>query len=154
MSLFRFLQLCALAAIFAGCKSMAGRHTPTLQPTEPGAGAPESVASDHGQQLTREPIEQPKSVVGTVSYEEETLPSSTTQSTVAEQTELSLPWLIEAVQARNPSLQAMAAVWEAAAARYPQAVSLEDPMFMAMAAPASFGSDEVESAYALQLNQK
>jgi outer membrane protein TolC len=72
----------------------------------------------------------------------------------AGQAELSLTDLIEQVQVRNPTLEAMAAAWRAAAQRYPQVVSLEDPTFLAMAAPASFDSDQVESAYALQLNQK
>ena len=44
--------------------------------------------------------------------------------------------------------------WQAMAQRYPQAVSLDDPMFMAMTAPASFGSNQVESAYILQGSQK
>jgi outer membrane protein TolC len=68
--------------------------------------------------------------------------------------ELSLFQLVEEVESRNPSLQAMVAAWQAAAQRFPQVVSLEDPTFMAMAAPASFESDQVEGAYALQLNQK
>jgi hypothetical protein len=63
--------------------------------------------------------------------------------------ELSLARLVEEVQARNPSVQAMVAAWRSAAHRYPQAVALEDPMFMAMTAPASFGSRDVESAYVL-----
>ena len=70
------------------------------------------------------------------------------------QAELSLPELIIQVQNRNPSLQAMAASWQAAAQRYPQVVSLDDPTFSAMAAPASFGSNDVESAYAFQAGQK
>ena len=48
----------------------------------------------------------------------------------------------------------MVYAWQAMAQRYPQAVSLDDPMFMAMAAPASFGSNQVSSAYILQGSQK
>ena len=65
-----------------------------------------------------------------------------------------LPNLIDEVQNRNPSLEAMAAAWQAAAQRYLQAVSLEDPMFSVTTAPASFGSDDVESAYATEQGQK
>ncbi|MCI0335255.1 MAG: TolC family protein [Planctomycetes bacterium] len=65
-----------------------------------------------------------------------------------------MPRLIEEVQTRNPSLQAMVAAWQAAAQRYPQAISLDDPMFMAMAAPASFDSPDVEAGYVLQGSQK
>ena len=68
--------------------------------------------------------------------------------------QLSPDRLIAEVEARNPSLQAMAYAWRAAAQRYPQAVSLDDPMFMTMMAPASFGSNQVESAYILQGSQK
>ena len=68
--------------------------------------------------------------------------------------ELSLARLIDEVRARNPSLQAMAAAWQSAAQRFPQAISLEDPMFMAMVAPASFDSDLVDPGYTLQGSQK
>jgi cobalt-zinc-cadmium efflux system outer membrane protein len=68
--------------------------------------------------------------------------------------ELSLPELVREVESRNPSVQAMMYAWQAMAQRYPQAVSLDDPMFMAMVAPASFGSNQVESAYVLQGTQK
>src|SRR5947209_2157072 len=36
--------------------------------------------------------------------------------------------LVAEVLRRNPSLEAMVAAWQVAASRYPQAVSLEDPM--------------------------
>jgi len=146
MSLFRLLQLCALLAIVVGCKSIAARRAAVEQAAVPSPALP-TTAAVHG-------CDQPACVIGKVSYEQEVLPSSVSPSSAPDQGELSLPWLMQEVQTRNPSLQAMAAAWQAAAARYPQAISLEDPMFMAMAAPASFGSNEVESAYALQLNQK
>ena len=68
--------------------------------------------------------------------------------------ELSLADLTREVEARNPSLQAMIYAWRAMAERYPQAVALDDPMFMTMMAPASFGSNQVESAYVLSGTQK
>ena len=70
------------------------------------------------------------------------------------QDELSLPELMREVEARNPSVQAMAYAWRAAAQRYPQAVSLDDPMFMTMVAPASFGSNQVQPGYILSGSQK
>jgi outer membrane protein, heavy metal efflux system len=76
-----------------------------------------------------------------------------TAATSAE-AELSLARLIEEVQAQNPSVQAMAAAWQSAAQRFPQAISLDDPMFMAMMAPASFDSNLVEPGYTLQGSQK
>jgi outer membrane protein TolC len=45
------------------------------------------------------------------------------------QRELSLEQLIVDVQSRNPSLHAAVEAWRAAAERYPQVVSLDDPMF-------------------------
>lgn len=68
--------------------------------------------------------------------------------------ELSLESLIAEVQAVHPSVAAMHAAWQAAAHRYPQVVSLEDPMFGTTLAPASLGSRDVESAYALEVSQK
>jgi cobalt-zinc-cadmium efflux system outer membrane protein len=67
---------------------------------------------------------------------------------------LSREWLQAEVEARNPSLEAMVAAWQAAARRYPQQIALDDPMLMGMIAPESGGSDVTETAYALQLNQK
>jgi outer membrane protein TolC len=70
------------------------------------------------------------------------------------QNELQLPQLIDDVLARNPSLWAMTAAWQAAAQRYPQVVSLDDPMFGWALGPGSWGSDEVNSAYMLEASQK
>jgi outer membrane protein TolC len=67
---------------------------------------------------------------------------------------LSREWLQAEVEARNPSLEAMIAAWQAAAQLYPQRVALDDPMLMGMIAPESAGSSVTETAYAFQLNQK
>lgn len=56
------------------------------------------------------------------------------------QTELSLDRLTTEVQARNPSLQAVSEAWRAAAERYPQVVSLNDPMFNYMISPGGVGT--------------
>src|SRR5262245_7696603 len=45
---------------------------------------------------------------------------------------LSIDALVEQVLARNPSLAQMTAAYEAASARNPQAISLDDPMFGTM----------------------
>src|SRR5262249_48376584 len=62
--------------------------------------------------------------------------------------------LVEQVLARNPSLAQMIAAWQAAAARYPQVTSLEDPMLGAKLGPGSFGSNTVDFAYTVELAQK
>ena len=69
--------------------------------------------------------------------------------------DLDLQELIELVYQRNPSLQAMYSAWEAAAARYPQEVSLDDPMFDVMLAPASFSSgSNVPESWSMEASQK
>ncbi|HEV3236559.1 MAG TPA: TolC family protein [Gemmataceae bacterium] len=68
--------------------------------------------------------------------------------------ELSESLLIDQVLSRNPSLVQMTAAWEAAASRYPQAVSLEDPMFGFTASPSSINSNSVEFGYRLEVSQK
>lgn len=67
---------------------------------------------------------------------------------------LSREWLQAEVEARNPSLEAMIAGWQAAAQLYPQRIALDDPMLMGMIAPQSAGSAVTETGYAFQLNQK
>jgi cobalt-zinc-cadmium efflux system outer membrane protein len=73
---------------------------------------------------------------------------------LSSESELTLAQLVQEVLARNPSLEAMVAAWRAAEQRYPQVTSLDDPSFMAMMAPASVNSPDVETAYALQASQK
>lgn len=142
MSLVRLAQLCALSCFaLSGCQS-----APWGRIDVP----PRAVASEQAKERETAVIEQP---VTNVSFDEP-LPDNQGETLPLVCDELSLDWLIQEVQQRNPSLQAMIAAWQAASARYPQAVSLDDPMFMAMAAPASFGSSEVESAYVLQGSQK
>ncbi|MBA3484205.1 MAG: TolC family protein [Pirellulales bacterium] len=62
--------------------------------------------------------------------------------------------LVEEVVARNPDVRSAVAAWRAAAARYPQEVALDDPMFGTMLGPASWDSADVDSAYALEASQK
>ncbi len=71
------------------------------------------------------------------------LPDPWIDDPLADRGELFLPALVEGVLARNRSLQATVAGWRAASERYPQAVSLEDPMFLGLIAPASFNSPDV-----------
>ncbi len=68
--------------------------------------------------------------------------------------ELSVEALVQQVLARNPSLAQMVAAWRAAAARYPQVTSLDDPMFGTTLGPGSFGSNKVDFAYRLEISQK
>lgn len=63
--------------------------------------------------------------------------------------------LIAAVHARNPSLQAARAAWHEASQRFPQEISLQDPMLQSMIAPATLTSNSsVQSSYYLGLAQQ
>jgi cobalt-zinc-cadmium efflux system outer membrane protein len=68
--------------------------------------------------------------------------------------ELDVESLVQQVLARNRSLAQMVAASQAAAARYPQVTSLEDPMFGTTIAPGSIGSRDVEFGYRLEISQK
>ena len=147
MSLVRIAQLCAfLAALSVGC-----RATPTRVATLRVSSHATAIRAGSAN------LDTAPTPVNSAAFEQELptpeealeLPSGT-----IEEMELSLPVLVEEVRNRNPSLQAMAAAWQAAAQRYPQAISLEDPMFMAMMAPDAFDSAEVDNGYALQASQK
>jgi outer membrane protein TolC len=61
--------------------------------------------------------------------------------------------LVTHVLERNPDLEAARATWQAALARYPQEVSLEDPTFGYGVRPRSFSSDEVNPAQDFELSQ-
>jgi outer membrane protein TolC len=62
--------------------------------------------------------------------------------------------LVAEVLARHPDIRSAAAAWRAAAARYPQEVSLDDPMFGYMLGPGSWGNDTVDNAYTVEVSQK
>jgi outer membrane protein TolC len=66
---------------------------------------------------------------------------------------LAVDRLVAEVQACNPSLQAASAAWRAAANRYPQAVSLDDPMFTYMISPNGVGQDN-GGGWMVQASQK
>jgi outer membrane protein TolC len=68
--------------------------------------------------------------------------------------ELTEEVLVQQVLSRNPTLAQMQAAWQAATAKIPQVSSPEDPMLMGVLAPASFGSNQVEPGYRIELSQK
>lgn len=73
---------------------------------------------------------------------------------VAETATFDLATYVYEVLSRNRSLHAAIAAWRAAAEKYPQAVALDDPMFLAMTAPASLSGSNVAPAYILGASQK
>lgn len=149
---WQYLTLAALA-VLAGCASPGSRNQPTSV-----AKDSKSTPPPFARIAEARPQCPATTAASQVSYE---VPNATDQSrpTAPEpaapsvyhsddpcdpfdgQAELSLEQLVAEVQARNPSLQAAGAAWRAAAARYPQAVSLDDPMFATMIGPRGVGTD-------------
>lgn len=72
----------------------------------------------------------------------------------ANQPQLDPEALVAAVRYRNPSLAAMAAAWRAAAEKYPQAVSLDDPQLSTAMGPGTFGDPTHDVAWMVQGSQK
>jgi len=66
---------------------------------------------------------------------------------------LDLEYVLGRVLERNPSIAASRASWAEARAHARQAGALEDPMLDVMAAPRSFGSSSVSSAYRIGIAQ-
>jgi cobalt-zinc-cadmium efflux system outer membrane protein len=142
MSLIRTAQLCAVLLISAaGCQLVPPKQSVSLLPAPVSESATTEVAA-----------------VSPVSYEE----AGTTECVAAResddpftgQAELELSSLIDEVLARNPSLQVAIAAWREAAQRYPQVVSLDDPMFGTMLAPDAWGDEMLEGGYMLEASQK
>ncbi len=82
---------------------------------------------------------------------QQTPPPVATDLAVA--SELSADALVVQVLTRNPSLAQMVAAADAAEARYPQAVSLEDPMLGAAGSPRIFDHTD-DGGYRFELSQK
>ncbi|MDB5309221.1 MAG: Heavy metal efflux outer membrane protein CzcC family [Gemmataceae bacterium] len=68
--------------------------------------------------------------------------------------ELTPDAVVRAVLDRNPTLDEMRAAAEAAAARYPQSTSLDDPVVSFNTAPVSAGSRDADYATRVELSQK
>ncbi len=77
-----------------------------------------------------------------------------TEDTFVHVTTLERPVLLREVLNRNPSIHSAQQAWRAALARYPQVVSLDDPMLGYGLAPLSFGSNSVDDAHKVDLSQK
>lgn len=146
----------ALMATLAGCSARPDRSavaTPTLAPHD----TPAAPASEVARPVAYEtPIATPASRQAIANPNPLSEPGGNMvfgPGQGIEGNELSLDRLLAEVEARNPSLQAAVAAWNAASQRYPQAVSLDDPMFLYMIAPTS-GLGGVNGGWAVQASQK
>ncbi len=124
-----------------------------------GPNAPVSVAIDRGPQ----PIQRPsipaapsQSVVLPAAFEQPQAPACplVKDDPLSGPQELDPDRLVAEVLRRNPSLEAMVSAWQAAAARYPQAVSLEDPMLSLAIGPGTFGDPNHDVAWMVEGSQK
>lgn len=152
----RCVSACWLMLALVGCRS-ATHHvgtSPAPRVPRPEVARREAIASP----TTTQPELTPAQPIVAAAYEEDAQqqipPVPAVDPPLDTVEELSLERLIAEVQAVYPSVEAMYAAWQAAAQRYPQVISLDDPMFGATFAPASFGSRQVESAYTLEASQK
>lgn len=149
----RCFSACGLMLALVGCRTATHQvgTSPTPRVPRPVIARREVIASASPSQSM------PANSIVTAAYEEdapEPPPAPAVDPPLDSVEELSLERLIAEVQTVHPSLEAMYAAWQAASAKYPQVISLDDPMFGATFAPASFGSRDVESAYALEASQK
>jgi outer membrane protein, heavy metal efflux system len=126
-----------LMALLLGCASPPGRKEAALHPPAPALPVAEMV---------RQPA---APLASQVSYQAPAGPRSPVSPRLdfdgdpfQGQAELSVEQVVAEVHARNPSLQAATAAWRAAAQRYPQVVSLDDPMFGFMVSPSGVGRME------------
>lgn len=137
----------ALAALLmaAGCQSAPPQNRRTVEPSQ--AISTPAPTIDERATSRRE--------VRSVSYQEPLPPPDTAAlDPIDRGQQLAQEQLVAEVLARNPSIEAMVAAWRAAAQRYPQAVSLEDPMFGTLLAPGAWGSEELEGGYMLDASQQ
>ena len=140
----RWLSFAALlGGMVIGCASPGGHVSPPASTTV--SPAPAATTGAEVETSIR-----PVPDVRRVSYDSEPSPA-TADDPFGQATELPLDQLVAEVQRRNPSLQAVSEAWRAAAQRYPQVVSLEDPMFDWMIAPRGVGP---EGGWMIEASQK
>jgi outer membrane protein TolC len=82
------------------------------------------------------------------------LPPTVLDAQIPEDQPLSEPVLVRAALERHPSLDEMRAAVTAAAARVPQAASLDDPMVGVWTSPGSYWSPNVNPAARIEISQK
>lgn len=126
-----------LAAFMMGCA-----HSPPYSPPSP----PPRETSETAGSIRQASYEQKQEATTEQSlHAPAALPDARLESQPAEEVfdgkeELPIDSLIQAVLARNPTLAQMVATWQAVQARYPQAISLDDPILDTTLAPAGLGT--------------
>lgn len=148
-------------AITTGCRSSGPRAAQNpLPPTSPGTPAGLAPAANTTKPLigppataaAQAPAVRPASFPEPVPAPPGEQPAG--EDLFAGVSSLAVQPLVDMVVPRNPSVEAMANAWRAAAERYPQVVALDDPVLMSMMAPASFASNTVQPGYVVGGSQK
>jgi len=121
------LAALALVVLLAGCAWPHGRREPASV-----AKTAHSYPTTAGNLDESAPGPAAVMLVSQTTYEDGDLFSG--------QEELSVEQTVAEVQLRNPSLQAVSDAWRAATERYPQVMSLDDPMFTWMVGPSGVGT--------------
>jgi cobalt-zinc-cadmium efflux system outer membrane protein len=149
-----------------GCRSGASQHVHVQPQNQPTASPPPpSVDAALGLPATMAVVEEPVAAPNELPPDVQVRPAAHVESAADEEVAtphaehqagaaLQVDSLVAEVLAVNPDIRAASAAWRAAAHRYPQEVSLDDPMFGYMLGPGSWGSDEVNDAYTLEASQK
>jgi outer membrane protein, heavy metal efflux system len=141
------LALCALT-LLTGCTATGNRPNAHIAAAQ---ASPPSPIVQTGYQTSKRPddntapgpatSQSPAPISPIPETVESPAPILSPDDLFAGQPELSADCLIAQVQARNPSLAAMIAAWQAAAQLYPQMISLDDPMFSYMLGTQGLGPD-------------
>jgi cobalt-zinc-cadmium efflux system outer membrane protein len=140
-------RLCVgIAALAGGLTGCAG------SPRVPPPDLPTSKATWAG--LHSESDSKPSNVIRTVSHQAPIGGPSPASHPPVPGDELSADVVVREVLSRNPTLAQMSAAVQAAAARYPQVTSLDDPSFSSWVAPASLGSNKVNDSARFEISQK
>ena len=149
----RYVTLAALV-VLAGCALPTGRKQPnSLTKDSNSTTTPFAKTTEAPRQCSTTPVgsqlsyqvpnatDQPQPIAPEPATAQSAYRSDDPCDPFDGQSELSVEHLVTEVQARNPSLQAASAAWRAAAARYSQAILLDDPMFTSMVGPRGVGTD-------------
>lgn len=155
-------SLLFLLVLLAGCRGVGGPGSVAVDSKN--SAVKKSVAASSASSIGEQPqVIVPLPTVDTgdavhlvslVDAEIEEIPAPTSVGEDPEPPTLDVEYVVAQVLAVNPDIRSASAAWRAAARRYPQEVALDDPMFGYLLGPGSWGSDEVDDAYMVEISQK
>ncbi len=162
VSLVRIAQLCAVLVLIVGCRGPRCPPPQVASSTAHGVSSPRPAAARLPSPAPQDPSPQASGSPVRLASARQPLPEvvGAPQQEVLlydpllNSESLELAALVDGVLTRNQSLQAMYATWRAVTEQYPQAISLEDPMFTSAIGPASFGVPGVDPGYLAGASQK